>query len=249
MKYYQTSKFPSKIIKSGATLIAVFCLVLIGAAAWFASSKIDTQPQENSPKSQNSSTYSDQNSSYNMSEDNNALPSSDVQSTDSQITESAEEANKTVSDQPYEESEDTASQEESPAVSFMLPISGNIAKGYSDTALQYSATYDDLRLHTGIDILCDEGSEVLSAASGTVISVEQDPNLGQVIAIDHSNGITARYCSLASVNVRAGDTVRAGDSLGTSGTVPSESSDLPHIHIEVLKDGNIASPLQVFGLE
>lgn len=237
MKYYQTSKFPSKVIKSGATLLAVFCLLLVGAAAWFASSRIDNNADTDTSSSKNSSEYTQESNTYNSSETPAETPSETAE-IESQ-TETAQDVNETVSDQPYEEEKPT----------FILPTDGNIAKGYSDTALQYSATFGDLRLHTGIDILCDEGSEILSAGSGTVISVEEDINLGLTAVIEHTKSITARYSCLANVYVKAGDKVSAGDALGTSTTVPCEESDLPHIHIEVLKDGNLASPLEVFGLQ
>ena len=130
-----------------------------------------------------------------------------------------------------------------------MPIEGNISKGYSDSALQYSATYGDMRLHTGVDILCDSGSDIKSVSSGTVKSVTDDAKYGKVITVEYADNITVKYCGMGSVNVKDGDSVTAGTVIGTSGEIPCECADNPHIHIEVTRDGNAVSPLEALNLE
>ena len=106
-----------------------------------------------------------------------------------------------------------------------------------------------MRLHTGVDILCETGSNIKSAGSGTVKSVVDDTNYGKIITVEHNGGITIKYCGMGSVNVKENDKVAAGDVIGTSGEIPCECADNPHIHIEVTVDGNITSPLAALGLE
>lgn len=236
MKYYQTSKFPKFVGSAGFYVILACCLLAIGAASWFAVSRYNsaTEKPESSSGSSNSSAqsrvYSDQQSAYNSS----SAPT----------TPSAGAANP-VSDVPYD-SEETKPE---PAQSFTSPIDGTVTKGYSDSALQYSATYGDMRLHTGTDIACEKGSDVRAAGNGTVTAVDESASLGKVVTIDHGDGIVIKYCGFDSVATAVGKKVATGDVIGTSGTVPCECSDQSHMHLEATKDGNPVSVLAALGLE
>ncbi|MBQ8740986.1 MAG: M23 family metallopeptidase [Clostridia bacterium] len=236
MKYYKTSKFTKAITSTGFVTIVACALIAVGAIAWFALSRDNTVSETPSDNSQSQQEYPDTNNSY-----NNTVEVPDV--SEEPITDVDDD----VSNVPYSEEEPTEPVEEKPT--FVLPITGNISKGYSDTALQYSATYGDMRLHTGVDILCETGSDIKSAGTGTVKSVVDDANYGRIITIEHMGGITVKYCGMGSVNVKEGNKVAAGDVIGTSGDVPCECADNPHIHIEVTVDGNSSSPLAALGLE
>lgn len=235
MKYYKTSKFTRAITSTGFVTVLACALVAIGAFTWFALSKSNTIT-ETPAESNKTPSYPKIDNSYN--DDTTISDTTPKPSTD--VAESQEEV-------PYEE----PSQPETPKedISYILPVEGQISKNFSDTALQYSATYGDMRLHTGIDISCAKNSDVKSVSSGTVKSVVEDANFGKVITIDYSNGIAVKYCGLGSVNVVEGDNVHTGDVIGASGDIPSECTDNPHIHIEVLKDGKTVSPLEALGLE
>lgn len=238
MKYYQTSKFPKFVGSAGFYTIIALCLLAIGAASWFAVSRYNEAQSQtgdtSSPKSY--SSYDGPSSSYNSS---TVIPNADVPQNNASVANP-------VSDVPYSSVEQTSEPEKR---SFVLPAEGNVSKGYSDTALQYSQTYGDMRLHTGIDIQCDKGSDVKSAGKGTVTAVEESGELGRFISIDHGDGITVKYCGFESVNVKTGDKVSAGTVLGTVGSVPCECADKSHIHIEALKNGETVSPLSALGLE
>lgn len=237
MKYYKTSKFTKAITSTGFITITSCALLAVGAVGWFAFShneKIENNVPENNSLIQE---YPKTNNSYNS--DINQSEISEQPITD--VTESAEEV-------PYEKEpveENTKPQKPT----FILPISGNILKGYSDTALQYSATFGDMRLHTGVDISCKKGSNIKSAGSGVVKSVVDDANFGRIITIQHEGDIVVKYCGMGSVNVKENDSVATGDIIGTSGDIPCECADNPHIHIEVFVGGNVASPLSTLGLE
>ena len=237
MKYYNTSRFTKAVTSTGFITVVACALIAIGAIGWFALSRSKTVTETPSDNSSLTPSYPDANSSYNSKAD---TPDFD--------NEPAADVNDEVSNVPYTETETTSdAQPEVP--SFILPITGNISKGYSDSALQYSATYGDMRLHTGVDILCEIGSNIKSAGSGTVKSVTEDANYGKVITIEHSGGITVKYCGMGSINIKENDKVAAGDIIGTSGEIPCECADKPHIHIEVYSNGNAASPLEALGLE
>ena len=236
MKYYKNTKFTKAITSTGFVTIIACALIAVGAIAWFVLSRDNAVTKTPSDNSQSQQEYPDTDNSY-----NNTVEVPDVSE------EPVTDVDDDVSDVPYNDEEPSEPIEEKPT--FVLPITGNISKGYSDTALQYSATYGDMRLHTGVDILCETGSNIKSAGSGTVKSVVDDANYGRIITIEHSGGITVKYCGMGSVNVKEDDKVAAGDIIGTSGDIPCECADNPHIHIEVTVNGNSSSPLAVLGLE
>lgn len=128
---------------------------------------------------------------------------------------------------------------------FVLPVTGEILKDYSDKALQFSNTYNDMRLHLGLDIAAGEGTAVKSAGDGRVLSVEDSKDFGTVVTIDHGNKVTAKYCGLKNVTVKSNDIVAAGQAIGEIGTVPSECVDEAHLHFETYRDGRAISPINL----
>ncbi len=236
MKYYKSTKFSKLIASTGFITITACLLIAIGAIGWFVLSNKSNVSQ--TPDTQPEQSYQDNDNSYN----------SKVEITDTEPETPITDINDDVNDVPYSEPEITVvPQEESPT--FILPVTGNISKGYSDTALQYSATYNDMRLHTGVDILCKKGTNILSVGTGTVKTIVEDATLGKIITIEYDNKITVKYCGMDSINFKENDNVVTGDVIGTSGEIPSECADNPHIHIEVTVDGNVTSPLAALGLE
>ncbi len=238
MKYYKTSKFTKALTSTGFVTIVACALIAVGAIAWFAlsrSNSVSETPQQNN----SAPSYPESDNSYNSKAD----------TPDTTPETPATDVNDELTEVPYSEEQEAPKVQQEEKPTFVLPITGNISKGYSDTALQYSATYDDMRLHTGVDILCDMGSNIKSVGSGTVKSVVDDASLGKVITIEYTDNITVKYCGMGSLNIKENDKVATGDIIGTSGNIPSECADNPHIHIEVILDGKAVSPLAALGLE
>lgn len=234
MKYYKSPKFLKAITSTGFVTIIAFALVAVGAIAWFALSK-DNSVAETPSNNNSTQSYSQPDISYN---DEVSIPD---------VSEPITDANESVNDVPYTQEESRAPIKEK--ISYILPIEGNISKGYSDTALQYSTTYNDMRLHTAVDILCKAGSNIKSVGNGTVKAVTDDANYGRIITIEYEDDITIKYCGMGSVNVKESDSVATGDVIGTSGEIPCECADNPHIHIEAIVDGKVVSPLAALDLE
>lgn len=138
---------------------------------------------------------------------------------------------------------------QAPAPFFVLPVAGGeIMKGFDGAALQYSDTYRDWRLHTGVDFKAAAGTKVCAAGSGTVTDIYTDERWGSCVKIDHGNGIEATYCGLnAQPVVKAGQSVSAGTELGVVDTIPAESVEPAHLHLEVRVNGEGKDPLKVFG--
>lgn len=129
-----------------------------------------------------------------------------------------------------------------------MPCIGGIIKEYSMDELLYSNTMEDWRTHSGIDIAADTGTQVKAAADGITEQVYTDEILGNVIIINHGNGIKTLYGNLQSSDyIEVKRPVKKGDIIGGIGTSSAEErSDEPHLHFEVLKDDEPVSPDEYF---
>ena len=101
---------------------------------------------------------------------------------------------------------------------------------------------------TGIDIASEDGEtfDVTASLSGTVQEVKEDPLLGNVVVLDHDNGVTTYYASLADVQVQAGVDVKQGDLLGQAGKNIFGKDNGNHVHFELRKDGQEVNPEDYF---
>lgn len=198
-------------------------------------------------------------SRYNTFKNSLQVPKSDdITSSETSDTKTPKSENKVVIPAPEETNENKTStatttdnvpyeQPQEKTVTFIMPVDGTITKPYSDSALQYSETFGDMRLHEGIDIKCEEGTAVLSACDGIVKEVTEDASMGRIVIIENEDGSIIKYCGLKDISVKSGQKVVSGAAIGTSGNPPFESADDPHIHIEAEKGGKTVSPVEAFG--
>lgn len=124
-----------------------------------------------------------------------------------------------------------------------LPVDG---VGYAQTGAsvgsKFSPFYKVMVPHGGLDLIAAQGQAVRAAAPGAVRSVEHSPRgLGNVVEIDHGNGIVTRYGHLADIVVSRGQRVPLGKRIGSVGV--SGNSFAPHLHYEVIRDGRPADPV------
>ena len=115
------------------------------------------------------------------------------------------------------------------------PVSGQTVNSYSMEALSYNQTTRDWRVHNGLDIAAEAGTEVCAAADGEVYTFYQDDVMGTTVVIRHIGGYTTTYASLSQeLAVKAGDTVTLGQVIGTVGeTALTETALGPHVHFSV----------------
>jgi murein DD-endopeptidase MepM/ murein hydrolase activator NlpD len=97
-------------------------------------------------------------------------------------------------------------------------------------------------MHKGLDFAGQMGSEVLATAAGVVSWAGKRYGYGQLIEINHGNGISTRYAHCERILVKVGETVKQGETIGLMGS--SGRSTGPHVHYEVLKDGHQVNPTQ-----
>ena len=124
------------------------------------------------------------------------------------------------------------------------PVEGEVVAAYSMECLSYNETTRDWRVHAGCDYAAEAGTEVKAAADGEVYTVYSDDEMGTTVVIRHQGGYTTHYASLADdVQVKAGDTVKLGDPIGTVGsTALMESALGDHVCFRVTCDGEIVDP-------
>ncbi len=92
--------------------------------------------------------------------------------------------------------------------------------------------------HPGMDIDGERGEVVLAPANGTVIKAGLTGGYGNMIEIEHGNGITTRYGHLSKIEVEVGDTVTRYDEIGLIGSTGRSTG--PHLHFELrLNDRSI----------
>ena len=126
----------------------------------------------------------------------------------------------------------------------VTPVEGETVAAFSADELQYDATMGDWRTHDGIDIQAPEGTQVLAAEAGTVQSVYEDNLMGTVVVIDHGDGVQTLYASLeADPAVETGDSVTAGQVIGTVGSTAAAEADRgAHLHFSVTQNGEPTDP-------
>lgn len=210
------------------------CMIAIGVSAWSALDKVSTPPKDLSSNN-TAQTVSEQSSDEaTVNKEQSDIPDQ----REDLSSKSQKEENKVSSIEEKIEETPTAKY-------FIFPVVGEVIKKFSSTELQYSVTFNDMRLHTGIDIKADEGTAVKSAGDGKVTEIVNDPQLGYTVKIDHGNGMVGVYAGLnKSVAVEVDDIVKSGTNLGPLGTVNNECLDAPHLHLEFLKDGKAVDPLE-----
>ena len=115
------------------------------------------------------------------------------------------------------------------------PVSGREIYGYSMEALSYNQTTRDWRVHNGVDIAAEEGTEVVAAADGEVYTTYEDDAMGYTVVIRHEGGYTTKYSSLAdNLSVKAGDPVTMGQVIGCVGDTALVETTLGyHVHFSV----------------
>jgi len=100
-------------------------------------------------------------------------------------------------------------------------------------------------VHKGVDFAGPEGTVVSSVAAGLVTFSGERPGFGQMVEINHGNGLATRYCHNEKLLVKQGDMVRKGQDVSLMGSTGHSTG--PHLHFEVLKNGTQVDPLRFIG--
>lgn len=99
------------------------------------------------------------------------------------------------------------------------PVEGHVTQPYSPE-------------HYAIDIAAKEGAPVVAAASGVVVAAEWDDRHGNLVAINHGDGLVTRYTHLLDYQVEIGAQVDQGQQIGRVGSTGESTG--PHLHFELI---------------
>jgi murein DD-endopeptidase MepM/ murein hydrolase activator NlpD len=116
---------------------------------------------------------------------------------------------------------------------FIWPVHGVVTSGYG---------WRWGRMHEGIDIAVSSGTPVVAAASGTIIVAGWMGGYGNLVVVDHGNGIATAYGHNNTVTVGVGQAVAQGQLIAYSGSTGHSTG--PHVHFEVRVNG---APVDPFG--
>lgn len=103
----------------------------------------------------------------------------------------------------------------------------------------------DYRTHSGIDLAAPHGTEILSAAAGRVLFAGPAGGYGNMIELDHGDGLRTRYAHLSRIRVASGTVVADGQVIGKAGSTGRSTGS--HLHFEVRQDGAARNPLAYLG--
>lgn len=130
-----------------------------------------------------------------------------------------------------------------------IPTTLPVAQGYYSS--NYGYRIDPITgrqaLHTGVDIIATPGTPVMAAAGGVVSTVAFHPEYGNIVDIDHDNGLTSRYAHLLKSSVKVGDVVMKGQLIAQVGNTGRTTG--PHLHFEVREKGVPLNPNKFFALD
>ncbi len=118
-----------------------------------------------------------------------------------------------------------------------MPVTGPIGSGFgfrNDPFTHRPA------LHTGLDFPADPGTAIMAAAGGVVLSAGPHPQYGQLVELDHGNGLLTRYAHTSRMLVKQGDLVKRGQKIAEVGNTGRSTG--PHLHFEVLVEGVQQNP-------
>ncbi len=125
-----------------------------------------------------------------------------------------------------------------------LPLKRPLAGGdiSSSFGTRIDPFYRRAAFHAGLDLRDEPGASVRATAAGTVVTAGWSGGYGNLIEIEHANGVSTRYGHLSAMSVREGQIVEAGAVIGRVGSTGRSTG--PHLHYEVRIDDEPVDPLR-----
>jgi murein DD-endopeptidase MepM/ murein hydrolase activator NlpD len=97
-------------------------------------------------------------------------------------------------------------------------------------------------MHEGVDFVVPVGTPVYASAGGVVDYADLHPQFGNLVEIDHGNGVITRYAHNSKLLVEVGQMVRRGQKIALSGSTGRSTG--PHVHFEVRYKGVAQNPVR-----
>jgi len=121
------------------------------------------------------------------------------------------------------------------------PVRGGISSWFGTRKDPFNG---ERRFHSGIDIAVEKGTHVTASMPGRVVRGEYHDTYGNLVVLDHGNGLTTRYAHNDEITVKTGEWVEKGSTIAKSGSTGRSTG--PHLHFEVRKDGSPLDPADFF---
>jgi len=129
----------------------------------------------------------------------------------------------------------------------ILPVEKTEFVLISGAGLRIHPIFKTLKPHNGVDLAARQGTVVVATGNGTVIKPPADTEgLGNIVAIDHGFGYISIYACLLKSEVKPGNRVIRGQTIGLVGR--SGIATGPHLHYEIRKNGKPVNPVNYFFL-
>jgi murein DD-endopeptidase MepM/ murein hydrolase activator NlpD len=119
----------------------------------------------------------------------------------------------------------------------LWPVQGYVTGGFG---LREDPLGEGGEFHSGVDISTRYGNKVVAPSDGLVIFAEPREGYGNVIVVDHGFGITTRYGHLSAFNVKEGQRVHRGETIGFVGSTGRSTG--AHLHYEIRLHDNPVNP-------
>jgi murein DD-endopeptidase MepM/ murein hydrolase activator NlpD len=94
--------------------------------------------------------------------------------------------------------------------------------------------------HEGVDFMADPGTAIHAAGGGIVVYADTNAGYGNMLEIDHGNGLISRYAHASKILAKVGDVVMKGQKIGEVGNTGRSTG--PHLHFEVRLRGASQNP-------
>lgn len=114
------------------------------------------------------------------------------------------------------------------------PVTGTITSRYGVSSRIRKSN------HTGLDISAKSGTDIKVVAAGTVISAKYEGSYGNLVKIDHGNGVETWYAHTSKMYIKAGQKVESGDVIAAVGSTGNSTG--PHLHLEIRINGEHVNP-------
>lgn len=120
------------------------------------------------------------------------------------------------------------------------PVAGRLTDGFGVRHNPFSKRASEF--HSGQDIAAPKGIAVTACADGTIAYAGWMHGYGDVVIIEHKNGVSTRYGHLSRILVSVGQTISGGDEIGEVGSTGRSTG--PHLHFEVRLSDEPVDPLR-----